>query len=168
MNTHRTGTARKVAWTAAILLAAGCIEGVGGGSDGDASPSDASQNSDVQSDAAGLETPCGPDLSCGAGTVCVVDVSDPPCTDNGDGTVPCPAGTQENRCGGVGFPCCCGAPPPNTYRCVAASGCAAAGAPDCNCLGEICTHGQWCEGPGYPRRDGLPGYEFSCVTPPEA
>ncbi len=84
---------------------------------------------------------CGDDLTCDAGSVCIVEPNEPECTNLGEGES-CPKGTTETNCGGAGIPCCCGPTPPPDHRCLDASACGGA-LPSCDCL-DPCTADDSC------------------------
>ncbi|MFO0758542.1 MAG: hypothetical protein U0359_18765 [Byssovorax sp.] len=102
---------------------------------------------------------CGASLLCAPGEVCIVDEMDAPCSPAPEDGGACPPGTVENKCGGIGYPCCCGQAPPSEFRCASALSCA--GAPSCDCLVAVCKDDKMCLGQG-----GKPD-EFHCVTPPQ-
>lgn len=149
-----------IRWTAlaaGLLLATGCIaDGADDDRDaGDTFSGDASQNSDT---APGGRA-CGSDLTCGEGTVCVVDETSADCTaDTGDARHPCPAGTLPSQCGGAGVPCCCGPKPPNVYRCVEAPDCG--DTPACDCVESVCPEDRVCQPWATPD-----GQEIFCGLP---
>lgn len=139
---------RLAACAAALALATGCAVDE---DDDDDSSRDASQISDA---AAGQ--PCGAELTCAAGTVCVVDPVERECLGSEEGLA-CPEGTEPAQCGGAGLPCCCGPDQPSTARCVDAAACS--DTPSCDCLDAVCPVDRVCE-----THDDPSGAYFMCAV----
>lgn len=88
-------------------------------------------------------TPCGPDLDCAGGRICVEDRLDGECSSLVPGDV-CPPGTTQRLCGGAGVDCCCAPPPPVEYRCEKPTGCDGQD-PSCACLTAVCDDALECQ-----------------------
>jgi hypothetical protein len=82
---------------------------------------------------------CGPTLACRGDEVCVQQTYEPSCDERLDTGADCPEGTTPSRCGGVGYPCCCGDAPEPTWSCVAPIDCD--GEVTCACLPDACSEG---------------------------
>lgn len=90
------------------------------------------------------DVPCGDALTCTDGAVCIVHPQEEPCTTLEDTGAECPEGTRQTKCGGIGYPCCCGEAPAPIYECDSPSGCG--GPPSCDCI-DRCDGGSQCTEP---------------------